>query len=487
MLFQNNPEELPLYFFERISQIPRESGSEKGISDFLKGWAEGLGLWCVQDEGWNLIIKKPGSPGCVSLPPVILQAHIDMVCEKTPDSAHDFAVDSIPLKLDGDWLSSAAGTTLGADDGIGVALCMAALSSEELVHPPLEVLFTVQEESTFYGAEHVRWDLLEGRRLINLDHAVECEVLTGSCGGSGVEVALPVERQEIAAGAACYALTLTGLPGGHSGEDIHRGHGSAIQLMTRVLLRLRSKFDASLISLEGGASRLAISRDAHAVVCASAGIAELRGELQRLEAEFRREYQAVAPGLSLSLSKGPEQAACLTRQSLDRVLTGLALFPDGIQNMNGAFPGRVESSVNLGVLKTEASQFIMTAEIRGGYLSTVESIREKISVLSDALGGACRFFAGYLPWESRGDSPLRAAAVRTYRALFGAEMKAIVVHAGIECGCFLRQVPELDAISIGPDCESFHSPQERMSVSSAKRVWRLLKELLKNLAGEAGC
>ncbi|MGN0976512.1 MAG: beta-Ala-His dipeptidase [Faecousia sp.] len=482
--FQNTQEERPLYFFEQIAKIPRNSGKEQGISNFIKDWAEGLGLWCFQDSGWNLILKKPGSPGCEALPPVILQAHMDMVCEKTADSNHNFDTDPIPLKLDGDWLCSAAETTLGADNGIGVAMCMAVLASEALAHPPLEVLLTVQEETSFYGAETVRWELLEGRRLINLDHAVDNEVLTGSCGGSGVEVTLSLEQQKTPAEGTCLQLTVSGLPGGHSGEDIHRGHGSAIQLLTRVLRRCRDRFDLFLCAMDSGSSRLAISRDASALIWVCGDASGFRETVSQMEQTFRREYQAVAPGLALSLTEADKTETCCTQASFDRVLAALSLFPDGIRQMNGAFPGMVESSDNLGVLKTEPGKLTLTAEIRGGFASTVEDLQERMALLAGLLGGSCRFFSQYAPWESRADSPLRAAAEKTYRALFGEELVAKAVHAGLECGSFLQRIPELDAIALGPNCQQFHSPQERMSISSAKRSWKLLQALLEALAKE---
>lgn len=480
-LFQNTREELPLYYFERIAKFPRDSGKELAVSNAVKAWAERLGLWCFQESNGNLILKKPGSPGCEALPPVILQAHLDMVCEKTADSTHNFDTDPIPLKREGDWLCSAAGTTLGADNGIGVAMCLAVLASENLTHPPVEVVLTVQEETSFLGAQTVPWELLQGRRLINLDHASEREVLTGSCGGSGVEVTLPLEQQAAPRGTG-LCLTVSGLPGGHSGEDIHRGHGSAIQLLTRVLRRCRDRFEIRLCSLDSGSSRLAISRDASAVILVPGDDSGLRQEVSRMEQLFRREYQVVAPGLALTLSGAQGAEVCYTQASFDRVLAALSLFPDGIRQMNGAFPGMVESSDNLGVLKTEPGKLILTAEIRGGFASTVEDLQERISLLSRLLGGSCRFFSEYAPWESRAHSPLRSAAIRTYRTLFGGELEPKAVHAGLECGCFLQKVPELDAIALGPDCQQFHSPQERMCISSAKRSWKLLQALLETLA-----
>lgn len=482
MLFQNTSEEKPLYYFEQLCRIPHESGKEQKISNYIKNWAEEQGLWCHQDENWNLVIKKTASRGCESLPAIILQAHMDMVCEKTSESTHNFDTDPIPLKIDGEWLRSSAGTSLGADNGIGIAMCMAALVSDELIHPPLEVLLTVQEETTFLGAETVQWNMLDGRRLINLDHAVEHEVLTGSCGGSGVEVSLPLKQQSVPKNMNFFEINITGLPGGHSGEDIHRGHGSAIQLMTRVLRKLSDKFNVSLCEFHSGSSRLAISRESHALLCTNEDCSELIAELQCMELEFRKEYLAVAPSLTMTLtavSNPPE--SCYTLESFKTILSALSLFPDGIQQMNGAFPGMVESSNNLGVVKTESSKITFIAEIRGGFASTITDLQEKIVLLSDLLGGTCKFFSQYAPWESHNNSPLRNAAVQVYHELFNKTLEAHVVHAGIECGCFLQNNPELDAISIGINCQHFHSPQEQMNIPSAKRCWKFLQTLLENL------
>lgn len=482
-LFPNTPELAPLYYFQQLAAIPRPSGGEQAVSNFLKELAEQHGLWCHQDDCWNLIIKKPASAGCEQLPPVILQAHMDMVCEKTPESTHNFDTDPIPLTVEDGWLRSAAGTTLGADNGIGVAMCMAVLLSEELIHPPIEVLLTVEEESTFRGAENVDWSLLQGRRLINLDHAVEHQVLTGSCGGSGAELFLPMERQEEPVNDQRYQLSVTGLPGGHSGEDIHRGRGNANQLLNRVLRQLAATGHLRLYEFTGGAFRLAIPREAHAIISWAGELAELTNQLQALEATLRREYQAAAPELGLHLSATQEGTEFpFTQQATDRFVSTVSLFPNGIQQMNGAFPGTVESSINLGVVTTQPDGITLTAEIRGGYLSTVADVQEKITALAGLVGGTCRFFAHYAPWESRPASALRKAVCQCYQRLYQQPMEPVVVHAGIECGCFLQQVPSLDAIAIGPDCQFMHAPTERLNVASTQRSWRLLTTLLQELA-----
>ena len=234
-MFHNDQTEAPLFYFSQLAEIPRDSGKEKAVSDFLLNWARERGLDAYQDAVWNLIIKKPGSAGRESEEPVILQAHLDMVCEKDSTSTHNFETDPIPLRMEGDWLTSAAGTTLGSDDGIGVAYIMAVLAGETLSHPPIEALLTVQEESTFAGAANVDWSLLLGKRLINLDQSVENEVLCGACGGTGMQMRVPLVQEPVPEGFQTMRVTISGLEGGHSGEDIHRGRGSAIALLARGL------------------------------------------------------------------------------------------------------------------------------------------------------------------------------------------------------------------------------------------------------------
>ncbi len=478
-LFANTRQDSPLYWFEKLAAIPRASGQEKQVSDYILAWARERGLEAYQGDGWNLIIKKPASTGMESCPPVILQAHMDMVCEKNADSTHDFDHDPISLAVDDGWLHSACGTTLGADDGIGVAMCMAALDDDSLVHPPLEVLLTVQEESTFYGAEHVDWQRLSGRRLINLDHAVQQQVLCGSCGGVGLTASFPLSQE--AASGRLFQLAVTGLTGGHSGEDIHRGRGSANQLLVRALHALCALPQVRLVGLTGGTSRLAISREASAVLAAP-GAEIMQAELTKLENVFRTEYAVAAPELRLTLEPLAEPPALqYTANAQQKALTVLSLFPDGIQQMNGAVPGAVESSINLGIIRADGPTLTLTAEIRGGYTSTVEAVQQKASLLTCAFGGEISFYSSYAPWQYRADSPLRQTAQRVYAGLFGSELQPTVVHAGIECGCFLAARPELDAIAIGPDCEYFHSPQERMNIVSAQEEWQFLRELLAQL------
>ena len=501
-MFHNDQTEAPLFYFSQLADIPRDSGKEKAVSDFLLNWALERGLDAYQDAVWNLIIKKTGSAGREAEEPVILQAHLDMVCEKDSTSRHNFETDPIPLRMEGDWLTSAAGTTLGSDDGIGVAYIMAVLADETLSHPPIEALLTVQEESTFAGAANVDWSLLLGKRLINLDQSVENEVLCGACGGTGMQMRVPLVQEPIPEDFQTMRVTISGLEGGHSGEDIHRGRGSASALLARGLQSCKenlhglqgSKADGRsklrIVEFTGGTSRLAISREAGTVFAIAKTDVEACEQLwSELEQQWKKEYETTAKRLHVQVQTGTKESndcktkkqSCYTAESGEKILAALRLFPDGIQQMNGTFPGTVESSNNLGIVRTEETELVMTAEARGAYASTIEAIRQKVLCLADLLGGTCEFFAAYVPWEYRSDSPLRRLAMDTYREAFRTELKPVVVHAGIECGFFLQAKPDLDAISIGPTAQYFHSPKERLQVSSTLREWMFLKELLERM------
>lgn len=474
-----------MYYFEEISRIPRESGNEKQISDYILKWALERKLDAVQDEFFNLIIKKPASEGYEKSAPVILQAHMDMVCEKTADSIHDFSKDPIKLKVEGDLISSAVGTSIGADDGIGVAYCMAVLEDEALKHPPVEVMLTTEEESTFNGAMSVYTGHFKGTRLINLDHAVENEVLAGSSGGSGVKVTMNITREDesLTKGYKCFTVRIGELPGGHSGEDIHRGHGNAISLMARMLYNCRKNVDFKLSEMYAGTSRLAICRDVNAILWVKEEEIDIfQQNVSRMEDIFQEEYGAITDSLKISLwERADYSKGGITEESFTKILHVLYLFPDGIQHMNNVVEGVVESSINLGIIRMYADSFEITGEIRSGFNSTGAHIKDKVRNLCELCEAQLEFFAGYPSWTYNPKSVLREKAQAAYREEFGGELKTVVLHAGIECGCLLEKMPYLDAIGMGPNCWGFHSPEERMSIKSVNSTWRLLKRLLENL------
>lgn len=465
-----------LNLFEQLSQIPRESGNEKAVSDWIRDWALERGLEVRQDDIWDLLITKPASKGYEDHPPVLMQAHIDMVCEKDSDSDHDFNKDPIRFKTDGDWILSATGTTLGADNGVGVAAAMAVLGDKDLPHPPLEVVFTVQEETTFAGAETVDVSSCKAKRMINLDHADERELIVGSCGGTGVIFTMLLEREgNVPEGKQAFLIRVSGLKGGHSGEDIHRGRGNAINL----LLRLLENADVSIVSITGGTNRLAIPREAEAVVFASDAKA-LQETVAEAEAVFRKEY-GQAPDLAITVESAAETGAPLTEEAFRKIASAVRLYPNGIAQMNGNLEGLVESSDNIGIISTEGDVLTLTSEVRGAYQSTVADITKTIEALAEIMGAEVEYFGGYVPWEFEAESELRNLAVGLYKEMFGGEMKQLALHAGLECGFFAEKIPGIDLISIGPDCQYFHSPQERVSITSIGHFYEFLKALLARL------
>lgn len=477
-LFSYREDSLPLAIFEDISAIPRASGKEAALAAYLIERLNRVpGVEAFLDRAGNVVAKKKGTSGSEDAEPVILQAHMDMVCEKLSTSTHDFDRDPIALLCDGDRLH-ADGTTLGVDDGIGVALLVAALESEEIVHPPLEALLTVREELDFYGAEQMEGRFFQGHRVINLDHAADDQVIVGSCGGTGLQINLPANKEAVGGEKKTFALAIEGMPGGHSGEDIHRGRGSAIQLMTRLLRKLQAECEIALVQMAGGTSRTAIARDCRATVLGTDAVLPLIAEQ---EAIFAREYRAVCPELKIGVEEVPAATEAYSRETFRNLLTLLTLFPDGIMKMNGAFDGVVESSVNLGIVDEREGELYLEAEVRGGYESTVEDIRDKVTALTELFGGRWIPCVPYAPWPYNPDSALKKTAKEVYLEQFGAPMEEVVLHAGLECGMIGEAIEGMDAISIGPNCQNLHSPSECVSIASVRKEWVFLKALLRAL------
>ncbi len=463
--------------FQAIDMIPRDSFKEQAISDYIKAWTEALGLEVRQDESFNLLIRKPASDGYEGAKPVVIQAHLDMVCEKHPESSHNFEVDPIILRRNGDWVESAVGTSIGADNAIGVATAMRILEDDSLCHPELEVVFTVREEVDFYGAEVFDGSWLRGRMLINLDFEIDDELIAGSCGGFGANFDIPVSRAEDAA-LKPFVVSLKGLIGGHSGEDIHNGRGNAIVMLAR-MIRL-SGFE--LASIDAGTNRLAIPRDAKAVIYADSEEA-VKDFFFEMAAELRTELGKNGHNLTVVIEEGERNLPPLDKESRNRVLSTIMLYPNGPMELSGDFRWTVENSDNLGIIKTEESWIKIVSEARGQHRSSFGFTEEKLKLLAEMVGAELEFFTRYEPWEFREESTLRETALSTYRELFGEEMKVLVLHAGLECSCFVSKYPEneLDVIAIGPICENLHSPTERVSITSVEKHYRYLTALLENL------
>lgn len=465
--------------FYKVSQVPRNSGQEEKISNFLMDWAKEHGLEAKQDQYYNVMMKKPATAGYENAPVVLLQAHIDMVCEKVPESNHDFTKDPIKWVIDGDFITSGGETTLGADNGIGMAFAMAVLEADDLEHPALEVAFTADEEESFSGAIGYDASWIGADYLINLDHGCDQEILLGSCGGIGVKLQLPAEKESIPADWKCYKVSINGLPGGHSGEDIHRGHGNANQLMTRTLRAFEKAMEYKLCQLAGGTLRTAISRDAECVIAIPAAEAEKAAQIvAELQDTFKREYQSVAPAFSMSME---EAAACEYGYPVHKLIQAMMLAPDGIWEMSNDMEFTVASSDNMGEISLGEDGYTLVFEVRCAKDSTKAYILDILETVAGVVGASFESFTAYPTWEYRPVSKLRNASEEAFRQIYGTEPRELILHAGLECGFFMSKKPELDAISIGPNCWYFHSPLEKLSISSTKRTWEFFVLLLKAL------
>lgn len=474
------------HHFGELCRIPHPSFQEKAISAAVCSWARRKGFETWQDDWNNVFIRKPASPGYEDRPAVMLQAHLDMVCQKAKGIEHDFAKNPIHLELAGDILSTGGRTTLGADDGIGVALAMALLEDDRMAHPELEALFTTAEEEDMSGAQNVDASDFHARYLVNIDNAVERHSVTGSCGGFGVKFHLPVTWEAVPGQALFYHLKVEGLQGGHSGEDIHRGRGNANIFLIRMLLGARKKTPLHLASLHGGTFRLAIPRDAEAVVMVPAARKnEFLAAVDQVAEALQAEYKAVAANLKITVEEtaGPDTGLVTAQDVTDRFIEGMALSPDGISEMNAVIPTVVQSSDNLGEIRLEPEENRLVAiyEIRTSFRSKADYIWDKIHLLARLAGGTCEKFAAYPGWPDHPDSKLTFQVKQVYQELFGESMEAAPIHSGLECGCLMEKRPELEAISLGPNCWDLHSPQERLSVRSTLRMYEFLKALLEKI------
>lgn len=468
--------------FAALCAIPRQSKHEAALRDHLAAWAEGRGLASEQDGVGNLVIRKPGSPGREHEPGVILQGHLDMVCQQNSGTGHDFQQAPIRPVLKDGWLL-AENTTLGADNGIGVALALAALEADGLSHPPLEVLLTVDEEAGMGGALGLAPGLLRGRYLINIDTEEWGHLYLGCAGGMDVNVTYPYSSEPAPAGWTVAKISLTGLSGGHSGIDIHKERGNAIKLLVRLLGELGQQLGTEawrLLQLEGGTARNALPREAFAtVILDPACLAEIEATLATGAQALARELKGVENGLSVRLSElpslaGPAMAPAAQRQ----LLAALNAAPHGVARMSQSVPGIVETSNNLGVLSVANGQARANFMVRSLVDSAAQAHARRIADLFGLIGADCQLTDGYSGWKPNPDSPLLALAQQIYAAQFGGSAQVEVIHAGLECGIIGAKYPGLDMLSFGPTIHGAHAPGERVEVETVARSWQFLVALL---------
>ncbi len=463
------------HFFEALCAIPHGSGNTKQISDWCVSFARERGLEYHQDGQNNLILIKEGTPGYEGAEPVILQGHMDMVCEKEPGCPKDLEREGLDLETEGDYIS-ARGTTLGGDDGIAVAMALALLDSDRIPHPRLEVVLTVDEEVGMEGAAALDVSPLRGRTMINLDSEAE-GVFTVSCaGGCRTECTLPVVREPFSG--EPLSIQLGGLTGGHSGTEIHWGRGNAILLLGRCLRAISARTEPRLAWAEGGGKDNAIPTGASAQVLVRDRTAALDA-VQQLAEVLREEYRGTDPGLFLKAEPGTWTGAPLDKASTRRAMCALTCPPNGVQVMGGTIPGLVQTSLNLGILTTEADCLRTCFCVRSSVNSQKEELKDRLTCLAEQLGGTVEHAGDYPAWEYRAQSPLRERMSQIFQEQYGHPPKIEAIHAGVECGLLAGKLPGLDCVSIGPELLEIHTPRERMSISSVQRVWAFLLEVLR--------
>lgn len=453
-------------FFEELSRIPRESGHTDAVSAWVENFAKRRGLRCRRDELGNVVIWKDAFPGYGGHSPVILQGHVDMVCVKAPGTGHDFARDPLTLVLDGDWLR-AEGTTLGGDDGAAVAMMLALLDDNAIPHPPIEAVFTVDEEIGLLGAAGLDCSDLQGRTLINLDSEDEGVLTVGCAGGArcDLEVSLPVHA---ASGRLC-TLDLSGLPGGHSGAEIHKNIPNANRVLAQCL---RTLPEAQLVSLHGGEQDNAIPDRARAVFVLPEE--QVDGAAEK--------FHTVSAGAVCSFTHAAHAPVdALSVEDSRRVLELILSAPNGVQAMEPDLPGQVRTSLNLGILRLEEGALRLTWSVRSSAAPEKEELIGALKALAEGCGGTFGRRGDYPAWEYRQSSRLRDVMVRVYREQTGKEPVVETIHAGLECGLLAEKLPGLDAVSVGPDMRDIHSPRERLSLPSVRRTWDYLLAVLAQL------
>jgi dipeptidase D len=471
-----------LRYFQEICQIPRESGHMAAMAAYLMRFAKEKGLLAWRDRANNVLLTKSADRGCEQAQPLILQAHMDMVCRAEPGRTVDFQKDAIRLCREGDILR-ADGTTLGADDGISVAMMLALLADDTLRHPKLEALFTTDEEIGMLGARQFDCRKLTGRRLINLDAEMEGVLVCGSAGNVSIRSTLPIEKTAVKG--QIFTLAVSGLQGGHSGMEIDKNRANANALLARLLQELSEKFDYRLRSLQGGEGVGAIASHAQAeIVAPHSSERALRLALAGLEKDYRCEYFPAEPALRLTLAAQEcGVTEVLDQPSAKRIRAALSALPNGVLARQQDGTGCVQASVNWETLSQREDAICLTHAARSALPAQKAAMVRKIAAIAALAGGRTQTCNDTPGWRYRPDSPLRDTISRTYQTLTGKAPAVEVVHAGLECGYWCAGVPEMDCVSLGPDMAQVHTPAEHLSISSAARVYQLLRGVLEECGG----
>lgn len=466
-------------YFEEISQIPRGSGNEKAISDYLVKFGESLGLEVIQDSSLNVIIKKPGTKGYENAPTVIIQGHMDMVCEKNKDTEHDFEKDPLKLRVEGDYIY-ATGTTLGADNGIAVAYGMAILAANDIPHPPIEMLVTADEEAGMGGAMQVSKDHVSGKILLNIDSEEEGFLLVSCAGGVRTRVGLSIEWEDVNDDLEAIEIRVRGLKGGHSGMEIDKERGNSNKLMGRVLNNLVDVFNFRLANLNGGSKNNAIPRECDAVIVVEKDKVQLvKEKVEFWNKIFKKELEAQDENVILEVEAVSKPTKAFSKDTTVKAVMLLHLVPSGVDTMSMGIKGLVQSSTNLGVVTTTETEVEYDSATRSSLSTLKEEIVLRTRNIANLVGADFSTHADYPAWEYNPQSKIREICEKVMKDMTGKEAEIIAIHAGLECGLFSERLgSDVDMISFGPNMYDVHTPNEHLSISSTKNVWDFLLKVL---------
>jgi dipeptidase D len=471
-----------LDYFEQINAIPRCSKNEAALGRWLRQWAEQRSFSTAVDPAGNRVVRLPASPGAEKVPTVVIQAHMDMVCEKTPDSTHDFSKDPIRSIRQGDWLT-ADRTTLGADNGIAIAYALAVGDDVSLRRPPMELLFTVDEETGLNGVKQMAPGLIQGQILLNLDSEDEGIFTIGCAGGVESDVSRSLETANLPEGWACYELKVGGLNGGHSGIDIHKHRANANKLLARTLAALNKRSACRILSLQGGSRHNAIARDACAVVACTAGMEVIQAAVVEMARTFRDESGDREAGLFVRATPAAGAPSfALTTEATRQVVALLLALPHGVAAMSQDLSGLVETSSNLATASIQDGRLRILTSQRSSVVSRLAEITATVRAVAELAGAQVKEENKYPPWPPRMDDPLLQQVKETYARLFGKAPVIQVIHAGLECAIIGAMYPGMQMISLGPTIRSPHSPSEKLHIPSVGQVWQFLVALLEDLA-----
>jgi dipeptidase D len=472
------------HYFLEICQIPRPSKKEEKIAAYISQFAAKHNLHCTIDGAGNVLIKKPATPGYENKRGVILQSHLDMVCEKNSDTVHDFDTDPIIPWVDGTWVK-AKGTTLGADDGIGIAAALAILEAKDIAHGPLEALFTIDEETGLTGAFALKPGQLAGRILINLDSEDEGQIFIGCAGGKDTVATMPMETEDIPAGHRAYKASLTGLKGGHSGDDINKGLGNAVKLMNRFLWNARENFEIALADFNAGNLRNAIAREAFAIFTVHGENEEaMLAYADAYKKDIISELSITEPDLSFTVEPAAMPGMVLNSALQADLLDSLYACPHGVIAMSREIPGFVETSTNLASVKFVDNRIVITTSQRSSVESSKKDVADMVASVFYLMQADVTHSDGYPGWKPNPDSDILRITVDAYRRLFSQEPQVLAIHAGLECGLVGAIYPGMDMVSFGPTIKGAHSPDERLDIASTVKFWELTLEVLRNIPVE---